>query len=48
MGDEASTLSVFDFKVALALCGLLCALSIWPFSTLKRDAGQEISGHKTV
>lgn len=44
----AATLGVFDFKVALALCGLLCALSVWPFSTLSRDAGQEISGQKTA
>ena len=42
----APSLGLFDFKVALVLSGLMCALSCWPFSTLARDVGHEISGHK--
>ncbi len=42
----ASMLGVPDFKAALVLSGLLCAVASWPFATLDRDVGQEISGHK--
>jgi EmrB/QacA subfamily drug resistance transporter len=41
----SASLGVFDFKVALVLSGVLCALASWPFATLDRDAGHEISGH---
>jgi hypothetical protein len=41
-----AALGLFDFKVAIALSGLLCAISAWPFSTLARDVGHEISGHR--
>jgi hypothetical protein len=42
----AAGLSLFDFKLALALAGLMCVAASWPFATLPRDAGHEISGHQ--
>ncbi len=41
----SGALDLFDFKAALVLSGLLCALASWPFATLNRDVGDEISGH---
>ncbi len=41
----AQTLGLFDFRVALVLTGLLCLAALWPFATLGRDVGAEISGH---
>ncbi|HVY34060.1 MAG TPA: hypothetical protein VG960_06525, partial [Caulobacteraceae bacterium] len=41
------SLGLFDFKAALVLSGLLCALSCWPFATLAKDAGAEISGQES-
>jgi hypothetical protein len=41
----ASSLGLFDFKIALVLSGALCALAFWPYSSLARDVGREISGH---
>jgi EmrB/QacA subfamily drug resistance transporter len=42
----ATSLGLLDFKIAIVLSGLLCALSAWPFATLARDVGHEMSGRK--
>jgi EmrB/QacA subfamily drug resistance transporter len=42
----ASELSVFDFRVALVLAGLLSALAVLPYASLGPDAGGAISGHR--
>ena len=42
----AADLSVFDFRVALVLAGLLSALAVASYRGLARDAGDEISGRK--
>jgi MFS family permease len=41
----SASLGLLDFKVALVMSGVLCALSCWPFATLDREVGDEISGH---
>jgi EmrB/QacA subfamily drug resistance transporter len=38
-------LSVFDFRVALVLAGLLSVLAVRPYASLAPDAGDAISGH---
>jgi EmrB/QacA subfamily drug resistance transporter len=42
----ASDLSVFDFRVAFVLAGLLSALAVLPYASLALDAGSAISGHQ--
>jgi EmrB/QacA subfamily drug resistance transporter len=39
-------LSVFDFRVALVLAGVLSALAVASYRSLAQDVGDEISGHK--
>jgi EmrB/QacA subfamily drug resistance transporter len=42
----AASLSLFDFRLALVLAGVLSALAIFSYATLASDAGAEISGHR--
>jgi EmrB/QacA subfamily drug resistance transporter len=44
---RAPRLEVFDFRVALVLAGALSALAVIAYAGLDRDAGDEISGHRT-
>jgi MFS family permease len=44
----ATELSVYDFRLALILAGVLGALALLSYAGLARDAGAEISGHRPV
>jgi EmrB/QacA subfamily drug resistance transporter len=43
---HGSHVAVFDFRVALVLAGVLCALAVFSYCTLAANAGAEISGHR--
>ncbi len=42
----SADLSVYDFRLALVLAGVLSSLALFSYSGLAVDAGAEISGHK--
>ena len=44
----AGGLGLEDFRVAFVLAGLLSTLAVFPFLTLARDVGDEISGYRSV
>ena len=44
----ATELSVYDFRLALILAGVLGALALLSYAGLARDAGAEISGHRPL
>jgi EmrB/QacA subfamily drug resistance transporter len=44
----AGDLGLEDFRVAFVLAGVLSTLAVFPFLTLARDVGDEISGYRSV
>jgi EmrB/QacA subfamily drug resistance transporter len=46
MSRAAAELSVYDFRLALILAGLLGGLALLSYASLAPDAGAEISGHR--
>jgi hypothetical protein len=41
----ASSLALYDFRLAFVLAGVLSATAIFSYARLAADAGAEISGH---
>lgn len=46
LSRHATSLSLYDFHVALVACGLLGTLAVFSYAGLAHDAGAGITGHK--